>query len=64
MQLNDENKVTIHSREECAIVPQGVSCTETIMAYYIRIRKADKILSIRVAKETLEPTSLRLEDND
>ena len=59
-----EFPVTVQPREEETVIPQGVSCTETLISFYIRIRADNKILTIRIMKESLEPRSWRLESND
>ena len=48
-------KIDLYSREECESVPDGVSCTETEAAYYLRIRPDNKncYLTIRVDKKHL-----------
>ena len=45
--------VIVQSREECALIPQRVSCTETAAAYYIRVREASEIVALRVTKKSL-----------
>ena len=51
--------VEVADREEGAVVPQGVSCTETFACYYIRVRKDDKILTIKVNKNSLKVYEFR-----
>jgi len=42
-------------REECDLIPMGISYTETIFAWYINIRiNADKIFHMRIKKGNLE----------
>ena len=48
-------------REEGSIIPEGVSLTETEVAWHIRIRKNDLITHIRVAKESLGAVSVSYE---
>lgn len=51
-----EVEIIVKDREECTKIPEGVSCTETIIAFYIRIRPSaaeNRYLSIRVAKNPL-----------
>ena len=45
-------------REECTTVPEGVSLTETKVAWYINIRpEPDKIFHIRVRKSDFNCTT-------
>lgn len=47
----EEREYPIQKREEAELVPEGVSCTETSLAYYIRVRKEDVYFTIRVQKD-------------
>jgi hypothetical protein len=48
-----QTEVEIQLREEGFKVPEGVSCTETHVAYYLRVREGNKFVRIRVTKNTL-----------
>ncbi len=45
--------VQVQKREECTLIPEGVSCTETPAAYYIRVREGSEIVLLRVIKKFL-----------
>ena len=44
----------MQKREEATKIPQGVSYTETCIAFYIYFRQGDVIHSHRIAKEDIE----------
>jgi hypothetical protein len=50
MTAQHEKTVFVQFRQECEIIPEGVSCTETDAAWYIRIRTKDTIRNIRIQK--------------
>lgn len=56
-----ETNVEVKSRKEMEMIPQGVSCTETDGAWYIRIRFNKKnheiIIGLRIDKETFKTSS-------
>ena len=54
----------VYKREEGELIPQGVSCTETELAYYIYIRNEVFIRSFRVQKVKDFPYSSDLEYAD
>jgi hypothetical protein len=41
------------SRKESELIPEGVSCTETEVAYYLRVRQGTEIVCMRVTKKLL-----------
>jgi len=47
----------LHKREEGTEVPEGASLTETDIAWYVRFRKDDRIVTIRQSK-TMQPPPL------
>lgn len=53
--------VFVQPRAEAALVPEGASCTETEVAYYLRVREADKYVLIRVLKGSLDVTNVSKE---
>ncbi len=57
-------QVKVQNRKEMEIIQEGVSCTETSIALYIHIRKGNKIIRIRVFKDSLELRSYTVEEND
>jgi hypothetical protein len=59
--MSGETPVYVTDRHEMEYIPQGVSCTETEIAYYLRIRHNSTILTIRVDKGSLAITSANKE---
>lgn len=53
-----KRQVTVKRRGEGAVVPVGVSCTETEDAFYVRVRPTEdnKYLRVKIAKAELELT--------
>lgn len=44
--------VKVQERAEATIIPQGISLTETELAYYIRVRTGKSIALVKVDKKT------------
>ena len=45
---------SVKKREECSIVPQGISYSETDLAFYIYFRRGDVITSRRIGKPDID----------
>lgn len=56
--MTKQRELKVKKREECTVVPIGVSCTETPETWYIRIRPQENtICTIRVSKKTFITSS-------
>jgi len=58
----DEKDVKVQKREEGAIIPEGVSCTETESAYYIRVRNGNRKIAIKIPKDNYFNTSYSIDE--
>jgi hypothetical protein len=47
----DETPVPIQKRDECELIPEGVSCTETETSYFIRVRRGRAKVTLKVPKD-------------
>lgn len=47
----------VQERAEYTVVPEGISITETLISYYIRIRTKGQIVAVKIDKETEEIVS-------
>lgn len=44
----------LEKRDECSIIPQGLSYSETDLAFYIYFRRGDVITSRRIGKPDID----------
>lgn len=58
----DERKVEVQKREECEIIPEGVSCTETDTSYYIRVKRGKAKVTLRVPKDNFFESFITIDE--
>lgn len=58
----EEKQVPIQKREECELIPEGVSCTETEDTYYIRVRQGNRKVVLRVPKNDYFGTCITIDE--
>ena len=58
----EEKKVEAQVRQECELIPEGVSCTETETSYYIRVRRGKAKVTLKVPKDNFFESVLTVDE--
>jgi hypothetical protein len=60
--MSDEKEIRIQKREEGAIIPEGVSCTETEKSYYIRVRRGKAQVTLKAPKDNFFESFITIDE--
>jgi hypothetical protein len=60
--MSDEKEVRVQKREECTVVPEGVSCTETEKSYYLRVRRGKAKITVRITKDNFFDSVMSIDE--